>query len=130
MGAAKTDGAIGSNGDTRRRGIDHVQLAIPMGAEDVARTFWVGRLGFREVPKPAAMAARGGAWFEAGDVVVHVGADVAFVPARTAYPALLVAGLRALVDAPGLDAIWNDEIPGVLRCHVDDPFDELIEVGA
>ena len=30
-------------------GIDHVQLAMPPGGEDVARRFYVGVLGFVEV---------------------------------------------------------------------------------
>ncbi len=38
--------------------IDHVQVAIPVGAEDRARDFYAGTLGLTEVPKPASMAAR------------------------------------------------------------------------
>ncbi len=113
-------------------GIDHVQVAIPAGSEDVARGFYVGRLGLTEVPKPAAMAVRGGAWFESGAVRIHVGADDPFVPARKAHPAISMIGLRAFVLAAGLDANWNDEVEGVERCHVFDPFGnriELIEAG-
>ena len=110
------------------RGIDHVQLAIPVGAEDDARRFFVGVLGLTEVPKPPTMAARGGAWFESGATVVHVGAESNFVPARKAHPALLVADLRAFVDRTGLDVRWDDEIPGVVRCHIDDPFGNRIEL--
>ena len=113
-------------------GIDHVQVAIPVGGEDLARSFYVGRLGLVEVPKPPALAVRGGAWFEHGAARVHVGAEADFVPARKAHPALLVRGLRELVDRAQLDARWSDEIPGTLRCHIDDPFGnriELIEAG-
>ncbi len=113
-------------------GLDHVQLAIPVGGEDVAREFYAGVLGLTEVPKPPVMAARGGAWFEAGDVRIHVGAEDPFVPARKAHPAITMVGLRAFVAATGLDATWNDEVPGVVRCHVFDPFGnriELIEAG-
>ncbi len=113
-------------------GLDHVQLAIPVGGEDVAREFYTGVLGLTEVPKPPVMAARGGAWFEAGDVRIHVGAEDPFVPARKAHPAITMVGLRAFVAAAGLDATWNDEVPGVVRCHVFDPFGnriELIEAG-
>ena len=39
--------------------LDHVQLAIPKGAEDLCRPFYVGLLGLKEVPKPAALAGRG-----------------------------------------------------------------------
>jgi catechol 2,3-dioxygenase-like lactoylglutathione lyase family enzyme len=110
------------------RGIDHVQVAIPVGAEDRARMFYVDVLGLTEVPKPPVMAARGGAWFEAGRTVVHVGADPEFVPARKAHPALLVADLRTFVAERSLDVRWSDEIPGTVRCHLDDPFGNRIEL--
>ena len=109
-------------------GIDHVQVAIPVGGEDEARAFYVRVLGLTEVPKPALMAARGGAWFEAGDVRVHVGAESDFVAARKAHPALTMRNLRAFVDERGLDATWNDEIAGLVRCHVADPFGNRIEL--
>ncbi len=118
MGSAKT----------RWLGIDHVQLAIPVGQEEVARAFYVGTLGMIEVPRPPVMAARGGAWFRAGPTEIHVGIEVDFVPARKAHPALLVADLRDVVERTGLDARWSDEIPGPLRCHVDDPFGNRIEL--
>jgi catechol 2,3-dioxygenase-like lactoylglutathione lyase family enzyme len=108
--------------------IDHVQVAIPVGAEDLARDFYVGALGLTEVPKPASMAARGGAWFEAGDVRVHVGVEDPFVPARKAHPALTMRGLSRFVEASRLDVTWNDEIEGVVRCHVFDPFGNRIEL--
>ena len=113
-------------------GIDHVQVSIPSGGEDEARRFYVGVLGLDEVPKPPVMAARGGAWFERGDVRVHVGAEADFVPARKAHPALTMYGLRDFIADTGLAATWNDELVGVVRCHVDDPFGnriELIEAG-
>ncbi len=116
----------------RWRAIDHVQLAIPPGGEEAARRFFVDRLGFEEIPKPPVLAARGGAWFAAGAVQIHVGIDPAFVPAAKAHPALRVSGLPALVVTAGLDAVWSEEIRGTVRCHVHDPFGnriELIEAG-
>jgi catechol 2,3-dioxygenase-like lactoylglutathione lyase family enzyme len=124
------DSVVGERGEWC--GIDHVQLAIPVGSEDEARAFYVGVLGLTEVPKPASLAARGGAWFEAGNTIVHVGVESDFVPARKAHPALLYRGLRQLVERTGLSAIWSDEIAGTVRCHVHDPFGnriELIEAG-
>ncbi|MDX2379649.1 MAG: glyoxalase [Acidimicrobiia bacterium] len=109
-------------------GIDHVQLAIPVGAEDRARAFYVDVLGLVEVPKPEVMAARGGAWFEAGDVRIHVGGEASFVPARKAHPALIVSGLRRFIEVSGLDARWNEELADVVRCHVEDPFGNRIEL--
>lgn len=134
MTSAKADSTPASAAGTtvspavRWVGIDHVQLAIPVGAEDVARAFYVGVFGLTEVPKPDVMAARGGAWFEAGQVRVHVGAEADFVPARKAHPALVMRDLRAFVEASELEATWNDEIVGLVRCHVDDPFGNRIEL--
>ncbi len=109
-------------------GIDHVQLAMPVGGEPEARDFYVGVLGLAEVPKPTVLAARGGCWFDAGSVRVHLGAEVDFRPARKAHPALLIRDLASFVAARGLDAKWNDEIPGTTRCHIEDPFGNRIEL--
>ena len=117
-----------TTGGARWVAIDHVQLAIPVGGEDEARRFFVGALGFEEIDKPPSMAARGGAWFGAGDVQVHVGVEEPFAPARKAHPALAVVDLAGLVEEAGLDATWNREIAGVVRCHVDDPFGNRIEL--
>lgn len=110
------------------RGIDHVQLAIPRDGEKVAREFYADKLGIPEVPKPPPLAARGGCWFEAGAVRIHVGVEDDFRPARKAHPALRVRGLADLVRRLGLDVHWSEEIPGSLRCHVDDPFGNRLEL--
>lgn len=115
-------------GQQRWGGLDHVQLAIPVGGEERARAFYVGVLGLTEVPKPAALAVRGGAWFECGAVRIHVGVEDPFVPARKAHPALTMTGLRAFIEASGLAATWSDEIPGIDRCHIADPFGNRIEL--
>jgi len=108
--------------------IDHVQIAIPVGAENAARAFYSEILGLSEVPKPSVMAARGGAWFENGEVRVHVGPEDPFVPARKAHPALVMHHLREFVEASDLDVTWNTEIADVVRCHVVDPFGNRIEL--
>lgn len=128
----ESHGSAGRTDAARWRGIDHVQLSIPVGREGDARAFYVGVLGMAEVAKPAALAARGGAWFRAGGVELHVGVEADFVPARKAHPAVTIVDLVDFVDARGLDVRWNDEIPGVVRCHLDDPFGnrlELIDAG-
>jgi catechol 2,3-dioxygenase-like lactoylglutathione lyase family enzyme len=108
--------------------IDHVQLAMPAGGEDLARSFYAGVLGLTEVPKPPVLAARGGCWFEAGAVRVHLGVETPFQPARKAHPAFVVRQLKELVTAHDLAVRWSDEIPGTVRCHLDDPFGNRIEL--
>ena len=118
--------------------IDHVQLALPPGdeAESAAVRFYAGLLGLERVEKPPVLAARGGAWFRSPTgVEVHLGVDDPFTPARKAHPAFTVDGfdeLCAAVAAAGGQVRPADDIPGVRRVHVDDPFGnriELIDVG-
>ncbi len=112
-------------------GIDHVQVAIPAGAEDVARTFYGGLLGMTELAKPATLAARGGCWFTSGSAVLHLGVQEPFVPASKAHPAFLVTSLDSLfaaLAAAGYDGVRADgQIAGVRRFHVLDPFGNRIE---
>lgn len=108
--------------------IDHVQLAMPRGGEDAARAFYDAKLGIPEVPKPPLLAVRGGCWFEAGIVRIHLGVEDDFRPARKAHPALRVAELQSLVERTGLDVTWADDVAGVLRCHIADPFGNRIEL--
>ncbi len=70
-------------------GIDHVQLAMPIGREDTARGFYSGLLGIPECPKPPGLAARGGCWFEGTGVTLHLGVETDFRAAKKAHPALL-----------------------------------------
>ncbi|CAN5686135.1 hypothetical protein BH24ACT4_BH24ACT4_24080 [soil metagenome] len=48
--------------------LDHVQLAMPSGEEEAAAAFYEGLLGLPRVPKPPHLEARGGCWFEKGDL--------------------------------------------------------------
>lgn len=112
-------------------GIDHVQLAMPRGQEDEARSFYGGLLGMSELPKPPVLAARGGCWFASGSAVLHLGVEEPFAPARKAHPALLVDDLDRLegaLAAAGYQCVRADgEIPGVQRFHTHDPFGNRVE---
>jgi catechol 2,3-dioxygenase-like lactoylglutathione lyase family enzyme len=115
----------------RVRGIDHVQLAMPAGREDEARAFYEGLLGLAEQPKPPNLAARGGCWFGAEGVQLHLGVEDGFRPARKAHPALLVDDLPALVlrlkDA-GVAVVDDEPLPGFDRVYAADPFGNRLEL--
>jgi len=111
--------------------IDHIQLAMPAGREDEARRFYGDLLGIPEKEKPPALAARGGAWFERGDLRVHLGVDRQFVPARKAHPAFIVSGLTDLIarlKAAGVAVRDDEPLDGYLRVYVDDPFGNRLEL--
>jgi len=69
------------------RALHHVQLAMPKTQEEAAIAFYQGLLGFTKVAKPPILAARGGVWFERGQVRVHLGVEDVLRPARKAHPA-------------------------------------------
>jgi catechol 2,3-dioxygenase-like lactoylglutathione lyase family enzyme len=111
-------------------GLDHVQLAMPVGGEDKARGFYGALLGLREVPKPPGLASRGGCWFKGADTYVHLGAQEEFAPARKAHPAFLVADLEALrqrFERAGIVTIPDDAVPYVRRFYTVDPFGNRLE---
>lgn len=112
--------------------IDHVQLAMPAGGEEKARKFFINVLGFHEVPKPAELAKRGGAWFESENVQLHIGVEADFRPARKAHPAFLVDDLDALVTKAQSAGYETDTdqppLDGYKRAHVFDPFGNRIEL--
>jgi hypothetical protein len=115
----------------RVESIDHVQLAMPPGAEEEAEAFFAGLLGIPRVPKPPELAARGGCWFERDGLRIHLGVEEGFRPARKAHPALVVSGLDALCTAlerSGHSVRRAEDVPGVPQWYVDDPFGNRIEL--
>ena len=112
-------------------GLDHVQLAMPPGREADARRFYGGLLGLREVPKPAALADRGGCWFAGPGLAIHLGVQEPFVPAARAHPALVVADVesaRHLLIAAGAPIVEDSSGLPVRRCYTADPFGNRIEL--
>lgn len=111
-------------------GLDHVQLAMPAGAEAAARRFYGELLGLNEVAKPAPLADRGGCWFEGLGTIIHLGVEPSFTPARKAHPALLVDDLDACwqtLASAGVSLTPDDTLPLVRRFYAADPFGNRIE---
>jgi catechol 2,3-dioxygenase-like lactoylglutathione lyase family enzyme len=89
--------------------LDHVQLAMPPGREAEAEAFYSGLLGLTRRPKPEPMASRGGCWFEAGAVAVHL-------------------GVEAALRAAGVEVRPNPDATAGHGAYVDDPFGNRIEL--
>ncbi len=114
-------------------GLDHVQVAAPIGSEGEARRFYGGLLGLSELEKPEALRDRGGAWFACGPHQLHVGVTQDFSPATKAHPALRVrlADLDPIAErltAAGSPVDWDDAIPGARRFYTADPWGNRIEL--
>lgn len=112
------------------RGLDHVQLAMPVSQEAAARAFYGGVFGMVEEPKPPALVGRGGVWFRCGAQGLHLGVEEPFQPARKAHPALLVpdlAALRRRLQDAGAPVVPDALLPGYERFYTADPFGNRIE---
>ena len=111
--------------------LDHVQLAMPAGREAEAEAFYSGSSDWRAAQTRAAGVA-GGCWFGDGPVVVHLGVEQDFRPARKAHPG---PGGRATCP-PSKRSWWPrgwrcDRIPtgpSGTGVYVDDPFGNRIEL--
>ena len=104
---------------------------MPAGGEDVARAFYGGVLGLREIAKPVELAGRGGVWFAGRAVAVHVSVEADHRPAPKAHPAFVVddlGALRVLLDAAGIETADDDSGLPVARCYVRDPFGNRLEL--
>jgi catechol 2,3-dioxygenase-like lactoylglutathione lyase family enzyme len=111
--------------------IHHVQLAMPAGGEAEARAFYSGLPGIPEREKPSNLAKRGGCWFEAGELKVHLGVEEDFHPALKAHPAFLVDEVAALVKnltAAGCRVVEDEPLEDYERVYVYDPFGNRIEL--
>ncbi|CAM5742577.1 hypothetical protein [Streptomyces afghaniensis 772] [Streptomyces afghaniensis] len=111
-------------------GLDHVQLAAPAGSEERLRTYYVNVLGMAEVLKPPVLARRGGCWFRAGAVQLHVGIEEDFRAAKKAHPGLRVTGIDAYaarLEAHGAPVTWDSALPGYKRFYSQDPVGNRLE---
>lgn len=110
--------------------LDHVQLAMPPGQEQLARDFYSELLGLAELPKPPVLAARGGAWFGSQHLQLHLGVEEEFRPARKAHPAVRVERIEVLADrleGAGYAVQFDHELPAYRRFYVSDPFGNRLE---
>ncbi len=110
--------------------LDHIQLAMPQGEEDDARTFYGEVLGLEELAKPDLLKSKGGVWFSLGAHQLHLGVETPFSPAKKAHPAFLVEDLDELakrLERTGFLLSWDEAIPSIRRFHTHDVFGNRLE---
>lgn len=103
---------------------------MPAGQEDRARHFFIDVLGMTEIAKPPVLVERGGVWFRAGGLELHLGVESEFRPARKAHPGILVSDVDVLarrIAASGHQVQWDDDFSGYRRFYAADPFDNRLE---
>ncbi len=111
-------------------GLDHLQIAMPVGGEVAAIEFYAGVLGLQQLPKPPELAVRGGCWFATPTVQIHLGADPDFSPEKKGHPAFIVEdrpAMRAALEHAGFAPRNGATVDGVTQLFCDDPFGNRIE---
>lgn len=114
--------------------IDHVQIAAPPGSEAALTRFYADLLGLVPVDKPDPLRPRGGVWFAAPNMQLHVGIDdppPMNTPSRR-HIALRVSSLSSVEQALTSAAIPIEHdpcpIPGCNRIYIRDPAGNRVEL--
>jgi catechol 2,3-dioxygenase-like lactoylglutathione lyase family enzyme len=131
VGIGKRNNICSAASIVKVRGIDHVQIAMPSGGEELGRKFYGELLGLAEIPKPAKLASRGGLWFHCGSLQLHLGVEASFRAAKKAHPALLVedlASLLGILKGAGYEVKDDEPLTGFDRAFTCDPFGNRIEL--
>lgn len=112
--------------------IDHVQIAAPRALEAETLRFYREVLGLNEIPKPEELRGRGGAWFQTGNLQMHVGIDPEPSPKSKRHVCFLVSDLakaKAEILACGVAIEEENVAEGLSRFFVRDPAGNRIEIG-
>ncbi len=111
--------------------IHHVQITIPIGAEDSAREFYCEMLGMKEILKPKNLSGRDGFWLSLGNQQIHIGTEPNFNRMKTkAHIAYQVNDLEFWREKLLLNNVEckNDiQIKGMQRFTFRDPFGNRVE---
>jgi len=111
--------------------LSHVTITLPKGGEEIARGFYRDLLGLSEIPKPASIRSRGGLWFDAGGLDVHLSVEEPRPGPDANRHFGLECGdlpaLRARLTAAGFATDEGRPVPWK-RFFVRDPFGNRIEI--
>ncbi|CAG9619901.1 VOC family protein [Sutcliffiella rhizosphaerae] len=110
--------------------LHHIQLCIPTGQEETARSFYTDILGFKEIPKPESLLKNGGLWYSVGNIELHIGTEAMGAEKSKRHPAFEVEHLKLVkkfLKSHQINVKKEIPIPGIIRFSFLDPFGNRIE---
>ena len=114
--------------------LHHVNVTVPKSLEDAAKHFYGVVMGLQEVPKPEASRARGGAWYQLGQMQLHlsieeVRGDDCLSKRHVCYTVSDLAEAEGQFRSAGVE-IFPDDMPtaGWSRFYVRDPGGNRLEI--
>ena len=104
---------------------------MPKHGEAIARSFYTGQLGLRELQRPECVDLRGDLWFDAGGVTLHLSVELQRMGPDTRQHFGLgcgdVEGLKARLEAAGVEIEDGPPVPSK-HFFIRDPFGNRIEI--
>jgi catechol 2,3-dioxygenase-like lactoylglutathione lyase family enzyme len=112
---------------------NHVNVTVPAAVEEAAKHFYGTVLGLQQIPKPAGTRQNIGAWYQLGEVQLHLSTedDVQneVSDRHVCYQVADIAVASLEVRNAGVDIIPDPRPPaGQSRFFIRDPGGNLIEI--
>ena len=114
--------------------IHHVNVTVPKSLEDAAKHFYAVVMGLTEVPKPADSRGRGGAWYQLGDLQLHLSienglGEDCISKRHVCYTVSSLAEAEQRFREAGVEILPDDNpTPGWSRFYVRDPGGNRLEI--
>ncbi len=114
--------------------LNHVNVTVPESMEDASRNFYGSVLGLQEVPKPDESRGRGGAWYQLGNVQLHlsieqVAGDNQASKRHVCYVVRDLSLAEERFREAGVEIIPDEQpVTGWRRFYVRDPGGNRIEI--
>lgn len=114
--------------------IHHVNVTVPKSLEDAAKHFYGVVMGLKEVPKPESSRGRGGAWYQLGQLQLHLSiedglAESCISKRHVCYTVADLAEAEQQFRNAGVEIFPDDmPTPGWSRFYVRDPGGNRLEI--
>lgn len=114
--------------------IHHVNVTVPKSLEDAAKHFYGVVMRLKEVPKPESSRGRGGAWYQLGEMQLHLSIEDPLRQDCTSkrhvcYTVSNLAEAEKRFREAGVEIVPDDQpTPGWSRFYVRDPGGNRLEI--